>query len=479
MTIALHKRQFCIARAPYRFGPDWHHIDLPDGFALSYQADLPIQRIVETDGDRLIIGRSFSSVSGSLAKADLAGRFAILKWPYIQTDAAGLMALYFGGTEPQPFVTSSPTLAARMQSGEWIPIRLQWKVGLNWIPSPGSRVAGVTRILRDQVLNIPTLAVEFRPRPVIPCGSTEESRQILTSGLIHVLKSVEAAHGKVYLALTAGLDSRTLFAALLAGGAKFEAITQSFPGVDPGDLQIPVDLCRYAGIRHSIVSMEQPIEQAIWALNSHSGGSVDDADDHYLIPGNSYRFLNGNCALVRGGCFEIGRRFYQRKLGDLRLSEVTGEHILSRFKSHRNEKVIQFLEEWLAWRRDHGNGLDLTDSFYIDQRLGGWLSAVEQALDVLPGTSVQPVNCERFFSALITPSHEERQAGFLQREVIRVLDKNLLNLPINPVRLQGRLLKAVSRSKSRMKSAIRWVHRWPNDNGVLSGVGYMLSASLA
>ena len=457
MSIALHKRQFCIARSRYEFGSDWRHIDLPDGFILSYQADLPIQPIRNETGETTIVGRCFSSVPGSLERHDVAGRFAILNWPYVQTDAAGLMSLYYGGSALRPFVTSSPALAAHLAEADPLPIELKWKVGLNWIPSPGSRVAGVARLMRDQMLDIPHVAVEFFPREVVPSDSAEQAAHMLSSGLLHVLRQVEEAHDKVYLALTAGLDSRTLFAALLAADVKFEAITQRFPGVDTGDLRIPAELCRYAGIPHKVVRMDRPDEKAMAALRIHTAASSEGADGSYLIPGNSYGFLEKDTALLRGGCFEVGRRFYQRRLGELELAGATGEQLLSKFGPEANEDMAGFLDRWLAWRRSHRDGLDLTDSFYLDQRLGGWLSAVEQGLDVLPGNSIQPVNCERFFAALTAPEAEERYAGVLQQNIIRSFDRNLLKFPINPVSF-GTKIKAMARKgKRQLQSAMQRV----------------------
>lgn len=282
---------------------------------------------------------------------------------------------------------------------------------------------------------------------------------MLASGLAHVLQQVDKSHEKIYLGMTAGLDSRTLFAALLTSGIRFEAITQSFPGVNSNDLRIAADLCRHAGIRHRIVQMEKPNGEAAAALRVHTADSSEGADGRYLIPGNAYRFLEKDHALIRGGCFEIGRRFYDRKLGALETAETDGKQIYSKFNPDPNAEMSQFLDEWLAWRKGHDDGLDLTDSFYLDQRLGGWLSALEQGLDVLPGNSIQPVNCEQLFSSLTTPCHEERRAGTLQLSLIRHFDKSLLRIPINPVSV-GEKLKTITRTGKRgIKSAMRWVRR--------------------
>ena len=90
------------------------------------------------------------------------------------------------------------------------------------------------------------------------------------------------------------------------------------------------------------------------------------------------------------------------------------------------------LDDWLAWRRCHSNGLDLVDSFYYDQRVGGWSAAIQQGLDLLPGISIHPANSPRCLNALMTPDPKERIERRLQRETIFLFEPKLLRFPINP-----------------------------------------------
>jgi hypothetical protein len=98
-------------------------------------------------------------------------------------------------------------------------------------------------------------------------------------------------------------------------------------------------------------------------------------------------------------------------------------------------------------KRASRDQLDLVDACYNDQRSGGWLAALEQGLDLLPGFAVQPGNSARAKSALITPSHGERATKSLQRAVIGDLEPRLLRFPVNPKGLRHHARSARGRAR--------------------------------
>jgi hypothetical protein len=285
----------------------------------------------------------------------------------------------------------------------------------------------------------------------------DEARVIVAEELTATVRQAAADAGTTYLALTAGLDSRTLLAALLAAGVRFEVITQVVH--NPMDVRVAARICRYLGVRHHVVE-PQPRDEARWeAWRKHAFGSYCDADDNLLIPHNQYRFLGHDAILIRGGCFEIGRRFMVPTLHDLTFENATGEIIWQRFEGDRpaDPDTVRFLDEWLALGRQRHDKLDLIDAFYNDQRVGGWLAAVEQGLDLLPGASVQPANSDRVKEALLAPSPDERTAGSLQRMVVQDLEPRLMRFPVNPKPITvGRVVRA---ARSRAGRAVRLLGR--------------------
>lgn len=449
MELIPHRRQFVIDRERHAFDEDWRSVDLPDGFVLSHHAEL---KVAPAANGTLLLGAAYPGAG----RDGLAGRFVKLGWPHAETDSSALLSVHYLAGVDGPLVSSSPALLARLAppSGPQPQREMRWG-GLNWVPGPGSRLTGARKLLPGQRLRIPDLAVDDSSDGLRPIGSVEAARAVVAEELTATVRQAAANADTTYLALTAGLDSRTLLGALLAAGVRFEVITQVVH--NPMDVRVASRICRYLGVRHHVVE-PQPRDEARWKVwNEHAFGSYCDADDNLLIPHNQYRFLGRDDILIRGGCFEIGRRFMVPTLHGLTFENATGEIIWRRFEgdSPADADTVRSLDEWLAMRRDRRDGLDLIDGFYNDQRVGGWLAAVEQGLDLLPGASVQPANSDRVKEALLAPAPEERTAGSLQRAVVQDLEPRLARFPVNPKGIRH-YAGAVRR---RAKGAVRLLQR--------------------
>ena len=73
---------------------------------------------------------------------------------------------------------------------------------------------------------------------------------------------------------------------------------------------------------------------------------------------------------------------------------------------------------------------------------------------MIDGTSLQPANCPAFFSALLTGAPTDRSFGFVQKEIIRRVDKDLLKIPINPQPLTAATRQVLGRIKRRIKESV-------------------------
>jgi hypothetical protein len=458
MNLALHHRQFVIAREPILVNQDWRSMILSNEFYLSHQADLPV-RILERNARRLVmIGHTFAGEDSDgpddLSQV-LSGRFTWIDWPYLYTDASALMPVYYTGERAEPLVTSSVALATKLTDAALSRRPIRWS-GLNWTPPPGTSASNLSKLLRDQRLHIPSAAVEFVDRSVRPAASFDEAKQRLASDLTAISRSVGERSGTIYLALTAGLDSRTLLSSLLAAGVKFECVTQTFQGVRRSDIEVAGQISRYLGVQHHVVGPNPRNEDSARLWREHTLGTYCDADDTHLIPQDQYRFLKAGDILVRGGCFELGRRMYAFRLKNLTFENASGTDLWGRFEADQPDAyTVASLDAWLAWRRQHSCGLDLIDAFYLDQRVGGWLSALEHGLDMQPGISVPMANCGRILSSLITPGEADRRTGRLQREVIGMLAPNLLHFPVNPISFGDRAARILRRSERTLKQTLK------------------------
>jgi hypothetical protein len=443
--LTLHARQFILARQVHLINPDWLVQDIGNGWLLSHAPDLTLER----SGADLIIGDNVQLPGGG--QMARAGRYCVITYPLLQPDAAALFNLYFCLRDKDSFITSSPALAQRLGAQHAPGRHLAWS-GMNWNPVPGTPLKDTRRLLRDQVLNLESLAVTFRPEAaLVALPGAQLALQILCENLQATARGL-TQNGQLFLALTAGLDSRTLAAALLSSGVKFDCVTQNFKGVKKADIAVASDICRYLGIRHHVIEPILTGNTASHIWRQHTLASYSDADDNLLLNADQYRFLHKDTILIRGGLFETGRRFYQWKFPTLDFATATGNALFRFFESTATDDLaVGALDTWLQWRRAHDNGLDLVDSFYLDQRIGGWLAAIEHGLDLLPGRSFQPVNSLPVLRALVTPGIEERLSGELQKDAIRRMAPELLRFPVNPLtafqnakKLAHRLLPSLS-----------------------------------
>jgi hypothetical protein len=133
--------------------------------------------------------------------------------------------------------------------------------------------------------------------------------------------------------------------------------------------------------------------------------------------------------------FEIGRCFYHRKfphpVDDLFVAIANrfhfGEFHASSF-AH-----LSGIAEWIDWiSRTPVPGLDWRDRLYLEQRIGGWVSSIEQALDLTPYERAYIANSHAYMTtALSLPEDTRRSAGH-HIALIHRMAPDLLDFPFNP-----------------------------------------------
>lgn len=419
-----HARQFIITDRPFFAGSDWSSVCVGPELVLSYHQDLPVVRLDENDW---LIG------SRTIRNGSTCGRYVTLEHGVLKTDCLGLLSVFLlpksaGG----PAIASSDALLAKAYGLRSRESSLRWS-GVNWIPLPGSAHSGVVRVLPDQCVDICTgevaNSVQLRPSSA---RSLREITDSLCEGLVDHSESALHDH-RVWLALTAGMDSRTSLAALTYSSVRFQTVTQDLGRKSGVDIGVAVKLSKELRLNHLIVRPLPFSDAEKMGYLEHTSGSVRDADSEVLVPGLQYRFLKRDELLVRSGAFELGRGYYDRRLGRFSIDNARPSDILNAFpESGDVPGASDDLATWLAWRSTFPTGMSLSDDFYRDQRIGGWLAAIEQGLDALPGRSVQLAHSVKVVQALLDFSTLGLPPQTLQTEVIRALHPGLLRTPFNP-----------------------------------------------
>jgi hypothetical protein len=435
-VMRLFRRQFVLARHKFAFDETWRHADWRDGWILSHQADLAVHRQPASGSDADIVLGYRLCHDPTTGRG--AGRYVALAWPQVRTDPAALLGVFYAERDGQMAISSSPELAAHALYGEHQPadvaLELEHRRMINYIPAPGCRWSTVRRLLPDQAIDLASGQILAAGSGIQPLPSFDAAVDAMSAALCAFATELQSRiPGRVYLPLSAGLDSRTLAAAFLAAGLPFDTTTMRFAGKPMADVRISHKISRRLGLRHHIMEAHAPDPAVAALLDRHISGAYSDWDLSHLIPGDAYRYQQEGDAMIPGACFEVGY-MYDQIFADVNFNEVTGTDLWRRCNGAGGSESLAgtWLDEWLSWRRAHPQALSWSAQFYLDQRLGAWRSSLEQGYDLLPAVSLNPANHIAVLSALITPSQEERQSRRLQMETVRRLAPELMKFPINP-----------------------------------------------
>ncbi|MGQ9371776.1 hypothetical protein [Azospirillum sp. ST 5-10] len=465
---AVHRRQFVLARTPVD-RPDWRHAEVGDGWVLSHCPTLPVQPVV---GDRRrpawLLGHALSCDSAAPAPAEALrrcttvdatlherwfGRWVLIADGAVHPDAGANLPVFYGPDRTgTPLVSSSAALVQELGGRSGGPASvISHAIPLNWFPGPHSGLPGIARLLPAQTLRLaPLLRGEapVAPRRLVDTGLHGGDTETILGELAALLRDGARAAGERFgdllVPLTAGQDSRLVLAAALASG--FRPATYTFhkdlldhgSAISRSDAVLPPCLARACGLEHLYIRPLGRDAGAAAAFARHTAGRMDDVDRHYIAQGQ-WDALPRRGVVLRGGMFEIGRRYFEGKLGGVmaghggdRAGAVLGAFRLGLY--HRDARPLRrALEAWLGTVAAADlPGVDLVDRFYLDQRIGCWLADIEQALDLVAAERVHLANCARVFSLLLSLPEAVRRQGVHQAELVRRLAPDLAAFPVNP-----------------------------------------------
>ena len=443
----VHARQFVLSRRRFD-GHGFRHLELPDGFVLSYHPELRVR--ATPDRRNVLVGLAWScdgAAPDPLAAAaacpddeslervldSWSGRWILLRDGRLRMDACGLLGVFFRGGD------CSSSLALLCEHLGIRPRRPGLKHqfgGMDFYPGPLSPAPGVNRLLPSQSLDLAAgAAFERPPEPPAPAFASEDDRVAAVVEAFDVLLRRIAADypGRVQLPLTAGYDSRTLAALLEHAGAGYKTFTMDHRRLRAGDRDIPPRLAAAVGREHRFVPRPaRPVPGRFRAYDEHCAGLAVDEDRNFYAFRQYPEPAEPACrvAVLRGGVWEAVREYYRAKHRLFRtaqdLSEFTGAFLNVRFRPD----LQRAFAAWLDHCRAVPDALDPVDRYYLEQRAGAWLSSVEQSLDIVPGMdSIQPCNCRRIISILRSFPREDRIACRHEVAIVRAACPALLSVP--------------------------------------------------
>ena len=230
------------------------------------------------------------------------------------------------------------------------------------------------------------------------------------------------------MALTGGNDSRILLATLMACEIPFEIFTFDYPNINPFDVKIPRKLAKITGKKYTLLKRKTRKIENWDRYNTHTAGHSVENDRDYMAYQQFDQLDGDNTFLLRGNCFEISRRYYHKWLPE---EQLNGAQISAIQKG--NDMQAQSWQKWVEWAAQTPQvTMDWRERYFIEQRLAGWHSSTEQALDMINIERLVPANSFLFYNIHMNLPEEIRKTKAPVTDLINQLYPPALQVPINP-----------------------------------------------
>lgn len=440
-----------------------------EDYFIYYDSELKWKQITDKDGCCwTLIGEAYSvKAIGSTPEVELenahtseienvyfywTGRWTLVGNREIHVDSTGMMLQYYLCKDSCWMV--SPSLNVIFNANKRLFTDFKQKMtpnaSINWHPAPLTKLDCVYRMFASQKLVICGDKIEPHYRKVIDEQyreySNDEKKKLLSSYLVNAVTNVAKYSGKkIWLASTAGYDSRVVLSALLAAKVPFSTYIFNHDNISNADIEIPKRMADDLGYKHTFINKKQssPNKALLHKYDEHTFYSIDDADRIFYADGQ-YSEIPDDAITVKS-VFEISRGFYYQRIPNPNDFKKKIEEQYPEIASYSNYQ--KSIDLWFSWVEKHPNGMDIRDRFYMEQRIGGWLSTLQQSLDMLPCTQIQIANSAAILSASYWYSQEDKEKNRICYEQIQALYPQLLEYPFNPPErfyvLKGYLKKGI------------------------------------
>jgi hypothetical protein len=457
----LHRRQFVLGPEPLLVAAGWLSDQIGPSLYLSHDPDLPVASATDKRGvPWRLLGTAVQSDPDAPAplqqltnyeKGDLldvygswTGRWLLLSDSELHLDACGLLGCFYrtihGGSTAELWASSSPALIAAPPGRERIErgaSRLHWGKGMEWYPPPKSGFTGVSRLLPTQIL---LLAAEAEPRvlarpPLVDVGrpTYEHALDALQRSLVTSLRRLGDGGEPMWLPLSSGLDSRLILAAAKHADLLLETFTQEYPLMSTGDRRYPPVLAHELGYSHTFIRPAGFSRRRRELFDAHCAHHCVELDRRFFAHGQ-WEAIPPPAQILRGAVFwayTMNRKFPTPVVGDL-VQAISRGFSFDEF--HRDScSHFEGIAEWVDWvARTPHEGLDWRDRLFLEQSNGGWVSSVEQALDLTAYERFYVANSHVYVSTTLTLSEETRRSKRHHVDLIQRMAPEIMQFPFNP-----------------------------------------------
>lgn len=344
------------------------------------------------------------------------GRWILLYKDTLFLDACGLFGCYY----TDHILSSSINLLTEQTNQKIIKPKMKKQFGLDFYPGPATPYPNIMHLFPGQTIQISTL--QIRQIPLLCEGISFSSDTVRTTSFIKYFSTMlknfyKEYDGEIKLPLTGGYDSRTLMALLEYSDIPYSTFTLQHNDIAPEDISLPPKISADFNKHYEYITrIGNPDSKKYDIYDCHCGHMVIDEDRNFFAF-DQYPAHDKKTAILRAGIWEASREYF-RNIGD----GTTLEDYKKAFVNIRHRKDLQeSLQTWLSYAKQNPASINYVNRFYIDQRVGCWLSNVEQSLTVIPNMdSFQLCNCKLLLSILLDYDYDTR---YHKKHQIMIIEK--------------------------------------------------------
>lgn len=483
-TERVDRRQFVIGSRPYsgKIG-NWTSIKINNKMYLSYERSLPLIEDYDSNGTAFyIMGIAVQTHPEKKEPKDevkygherieeiyssWAGRWVFFTSTELHMDFSGLLGCYYAFIDGELWVSSSVRILSDLIGRNYEQDPLS-NSRMNWYPPPVSANPLVKALLPSQIINLQE--GKIKARQLFPSSkmqySESEALDILEHSLLIGMKAVATKYN-VWIPLSAGYDSRLLLAAAARSGIHTKTYTnrktnrwpwfsRKFPStslVSHADMSLPPLIARACGFEHQWIPEKEVEWEKLWEFDSHTAKGILENDRVYYARGQ-WDWPQDNDAILLGQVMEIGTCFFHslfKTPGVLpQIDEVVDFYNLKHHR-HQEKGILEYIDWVNEYLKLFPEDIDWRDRFYLEQRLRGWLSPLQQGLDLVLGERIHLYNSQMFICALLCLPEKKRRRKNFVKELIDRMAPELNNIPYNPpdpfcYGLKKKIIKAMKMS---------------------------------
>jgi hypothetical protein len=376
--------------------------------------------------------------------AEHVGRYAILygtqETTKVVNDATAMRSVFYaaaGGV-----VASHALLVEQALGGTIRKSDMPFRYGYPGNATPYRR----TKILTPNTYyNVATnRATRFWPTRTLKDYTPDNAAQQILDRTVQAIRNM-AAQRPLKMALTAGLDSRTMLAVMLHSGVDFDTYTYGRGKDTLMDRNFARDLAHHMGVRHTVIEgvtmtpeLRNRLDQANYSTHHKT-----------TVPSLAAWIKDPTTAAVTANLLEIGRTFYQHAQKAGRAEPTTAEAMKNlHFRSIPGSGKAE-INEWGQDTYDHvatelfadflhetefANASEFVgpfDLFYWEHRMSAWHGAAMVERDYYAEPFI-PFNARTIFETMLGVPEEKRQSADVLYNIIKLVNPRLLDMPVNP-----------------------------------------------